>query len=411
MAEGVSYLYVCSLLTVLYLFLPWRGYERMMEGKYFCFVALTLGYLAAMLRVSPRNRVLMTPTRICAALYLACSALSALCSPYGTETLLGGTRKDGLVTIALYVLLFFLLSRYFRPDGRVLALAAGAVTLCDVLVLLQMTGRNPLRLYPEELTYFDGDAAYAGFYAGTSGNIDFTAFLLALAFCVFLAAALRGRRFALLPTALLTLWTLYRLDVAAAWVGIFLAAVWGPALLVSEHRRLAAAVSALLTLLALVLIRRYAGAIPALREASRLLHGEVDSSFGSWRVWIWQNCVPLVKQRPLLGGGPDTLRLRGLEPFVRLRDGVPELSEITAAHNEYLNILVNQGAAALTAYAGALLCGIARCFRGAASERRAVCGAGLLCYAGMAFFSISTCITAPYVWLLLAIAQEDEIQS
>ena len=47
---------------------------------------------------------------------------------------------------------------------------------------------------------------------------------------------------------------------------------------------------------------------------------------------------------------------------------------------------------------------LARCFRRAEEPRFALCGAALLAYAAMAFFSIATPITAPFVWLLLALA-------
>ena len=147
----------------------------------------------------------------------------------------------------------------------------------------------------------------------------------------------------------------------------------------------------------------YSGDSETLREASRLLRGEWDGSFGSGRLAIWRDCLPLIRRRPLLGGGPDTLGLRGLEPFSwYTEDGVVP-SDITAAHNEYLNILVNQGAPALLAYLGLLGTALLRCLRRAEEPRFAICGAGLLCYAAMAFFSVSCCITAPYVWLLLAL--------
>ncbi|MCR5826214.1 MAG: hypothetical protein K6G54_06590, partial [Oscillospiraceae bacterium] len=60
------------------------------------------------------------------------------------------------------------------------------------------------------------------------------------------------------------------------------------------------------------------------------------------------------------------------------------------------------------AYLGLIASALWRCFRSAAKPRCAVCGAGLLCYAAMAFFSISTCITAPFVWLLLSLCSRDE---
>ena len=409
-AERASYLYACALVTVLLLFLPYGGYERMMEGKYACFLALTLGYLAALCAVAPIEKPRMTASMWCAAAYLAFSALSALCSPYGAATLLGGTRREGLLTLALYVAMFCFLARYLRAGRRLLYLAALSVALCDLLAVVQLTGRNPLGLYPAGLDYFDGDRVYAGFYAGTSGNIDFTAFLLALAACVFALALARLRLRALAPALALTLFVLFRLGVSGAWAGLAFAAVWGLALCFPKRRKTMLLLSAFLSAAALVFVRLYRGANQTLTEASRLLRGEFDGAFGSGRLAIWRDCLYLARERPLLGGGPDTLWLRGLEPFSWYRGGGATPVDITAAHNEYLNILVNQGALALAAYLALLGIALVRCFRRAEEPRFALCGAGLLCYAAMAAFSVSTCITAPYVWLLLALAQKEKTQ-
>lgn len=402
---NVCALYAGALLLVHYLFLPYGGYARMMEGKYHCFLVLTLAWLAAMCaaRGGPCR---FTASHVCALAYLGASALSALCSPYGTATLLGGSRRDGLLTLALYVAVFLLLSWDLHSDTLLPWLTAGAVTLCCALTLVQLAGRNPLWLYPAGLNYYDGDGAYLGFYAGTSGNVDFTAFLLALAVCVLAFAAARTRRWGLLPAALLAAWVLWRLDVAAAWVGVGCAAVWGLALLFHGKRRLMLCVSAAISLLFVLLVFVYTGSNQTLAQAHALLHGEFDPSFGAERLRIWRDCLPLVRERPLLGGGPDTLWLRGVEPFSWYLPERVVPSDVTAAHNEYLNILVNQGALALAAYAALLGTALARCFRRAEEPRFAVCGVGLLCYAAMACFSISTCITAPYVWMLLALCSQ-----
>lgn len=400
-----AYLYACLLLTVLWLYLPYGGYGRMMEGKYACFLLLTLPYLAAEAARTKNHRMTGKSGVMdaAAAAYLGCSALSALLSPYGAQTILGGTRRDGLLTLALYVSCFWLLSRHIRADRGLVYLTALSAVLCDALALAQLAGYNPLGLYPAGLNYYDGDTAYAGFYAGTSGNIDFTAFLLALAVCVLFAAMVRLRLWTLLPAIALTLWTLWRLNVAAAWVGIACAAVWGLALLAPRHGKRLLILSAVLTVAALLLLRFYSGGSETLAEAARLLRGEFDGSFGSGRLMIWRDCVALVRERPLLGGGPDTLWLRGVEPFVWAPEGTVIPVDITAAHNEYLNILVNQGALALLAYLALLVAALAACCRRAEEPCCAICGMGLLCYAAMACFSISSCITAPYVWLLLAL--------
>lgn len=408
-AERISLLYVWTLLSVFALFLPYGGYERMMEGKYVCFLLLTVGYLAALGPVLPLRPPRLTPLRLCAAAYLLLGALSTALSPYRAQALLGGTRREGLLTLALYVLCFWALSGTLRSERRLLAVTAVSAVLCDVLALAQMAGFNPLYLYPVGLNYWDGDREYAGFFAGTSGNIDFTAFLLALDACVLAFAAVRERLWQPVPAVLLTLFTLLRLGVAEAWAGLVFAAVWGLALLFPSRRRTMLLVSAVLTAVVLLLLSCYTGGSETLSQAARLLHGEWDGSFGSGRVAIWRDCMALIREHPLLGGGPDTLYLRGVEPFTWLRDGKPVPVDITAAHNEYLNIWVNQGVLSLAAYLGLLLGSLLRCFRRCTEPRFAVCGGGLLCYAAMAMFSVSTCITAPFVWLLLALVQSVEI--
>ncbi len=379
-----------------------------MEGKYHCYLALALGFLAASCAVTPLERRSLSAAEWFAAAYLGASALSALCSPYGGAALLGGSRREGLLMLTLYVACYLLLARGMRRRRLLLGLTAASTALCCLLTLAQLAGRNPLGLYPDGLNYYDGDAAYLGLYAGTAGNIDFTAFLLALALCVLACAALREHLWALLPAAALALWVLWRLDVAAAWMGVCCAALWSPALLLPEKRRAMLAVSVIMCILCVIFALLYTGNNQTLLQAHEILHGNIDPSFGAERIRIWRDCLPLVRERPLLGGGPDTLGLRGVEPFPWYLPDRVVPSDVTAAHNEYLNILVNQGVFALAAYLGLLGISLARCFRRAAEPRFAVCGAGLLCYAAMACFSISTCITAPYVWLLLALCSYDE---
>ncbi|MDO5786086.1 MAG: O-antigen ligase family protein [Eubacteriales bacterium] len=78
-------------------------------------------------------------------------------------------------------------------------------------------------------------------------------------------------------------------------------------------------------------------------QIHELLHGQWDDSFGSGRLYIWRQALALVREAPLFGGGPDTLAQRGLEGFSRYNEVLQMTvsSEIDAAHNEYLNILVN----------------------------------------------------------------------
>ena len=118
LCRRISDLYALALLTVYALFLPLGGYERMMEGKYRAFLLLSLGYVLAMTALGAWRAVRWREPMCLAALaYLALTALSAALSPYGTAVLLGGTRRDGLLTAALYIAVFLLLARHLRTAG------------------------------------------------------------------------------------------------------------------------------------------------------------------------------------------------------------------------------------------------------------------------------------------------------
>ena len=381
LCRRISYLYALALLTVYALFLPLGGYERMMEGKYRAFLLLSLGYVLAMTALGAWRAVRWREPMCLAALaYLALTALSAALSPYGTAVLLGGTRRDGLLTAALYIAVFLLLARHLRPDRRLLYAAAASAALCGLLVLVQLTGRNPLWLYPAGLNYFDGDVAYSGFYAGAAGNIDFTAFLLALCAAAMAAALVRGWSGWLLAPFALTMWTLWQLRVAAALLGLAVTAVLGLPLLFPRRRRAMWALTLLLTAAAFALIWFFPGDGGTLSELHRLLHG----------------------------GGCGTLYLRDVPPFYWQRGGETTYFAVTSAHNEYLGVLVDQGALALLAFLALLALALWRAYRHAESDRCAVAGAALLCYAVTAFFSVACCITGVYLWLLLAMLAPKE---
>ena len=142
-----------------------------------------------------------------------------------------------------------------------------------------------------------------------------------------------------------------------------------------------------------------------LYEAHELMHGRWNDTYGSGRLYIWRNVIKLVPEHPLFGGGPDTLGLRMTAVFERYDEtlGITILSAIDTAHNEYLNILVNQGVFALLLYLLALLFSVMRWMRNSQrNTTEAICGCAVLGYCIQAFFGISSPISVPYYWAALA---------
>lgn len=157
---------------------------------------------------------------------------------------------------------------------------------------------------------------------------------------------------------------------------------------------------------ALLLLYSYSGFPDGfLLQAHNLLHGVWDDSYGSNRIYIWRQVWALICESPILGGGPDTLGLRGLAGFSRYNEatGTIVTGSIDAAHNEYLNIFVNQGIFALAAYLSAIFISTIRWWKNIEDHAKAIAGAAALFYLIQACFGISMCITAPYLWIALAV--------
>lgn len=342
-------LYAAALLTFFYLFVPPGGYAHMLEGKFVCYLVLSAAFVLGAARGLLRRP--RAAEWFALAFWVLC-ALSSLCSAHGEAVLLGGSRRVGLVTLTLYVLTFLLLRRYLRPAQWMLPAVAVSAALCSALVLAQTLGLD--WFYPAGLGYWDGDVKYPGFFAGVSGNIDFTAYLLAVAACVLAAAWLRPRerrQHWLLAPLFLSLGALLRLRVAGALVGLGAAALLSPALLFPRRRRL----------------------------------------------WL------------RLSAAAGTLALRGLEPMAWVQNGQAVALTVSSAHNEYLALAADVGIPALFCALALPVLALRRAMQNK-TRCAAVCAPALLCALTESFFAVESCITAPYVILLLALLLRDGAQ-
>lgn len=424
--ETLTAVYLAGMLFLYLLFPGLGGYEQLTEHKVRLFYWLSGGYLilAALIRVElwivgaanpPRLKRVWVGTSIpekLILLYWAVTGLSTVCAIDRTTAFWGSGRMEGFLTITLYCGCFLLIARFGRPARWMLWLFGGAMTLNCLLALVQMAGFNPFTLYPHGMTYHDANVLYAGEFLGTLGNVDILSAVLCVAIPALWVAliVLRGRiRFFLLLPLVLCVATLLGSFVAGGIVGIL-----GSALIIiptmgetKTVRLWLTAAMAVILLLGIVVIYCFGGQVGGfVAEASALLHGHWDDSFGSGRLFIWRNVIDLLPERLLLGGGPDTLGLRLDAAFERYDEtlGVLIRSTIDNAHNEYLNILINQGLPALLLYL-ATLCSAAATWlkRRHANPAAAICGSAALGYCIQAFFGISSPISTPYLWLALGL--------
>lgn len=424
--ERVSLVFVLLMCVFHLLYFDEAGLSGLSAAKRASFYILGCGYPAmiALLTVfslctgTMHVKALWTRLRQCSAAvwlmlgYLLFTLISTLVSPYGSEAWLGSSRYEGAVTIAIYVVDFFLVAAFAKP-GRlpVYVLGVSMILQCTICIL-QIHGGNPLGLYRGTQSF----AALDGFYVGTIGNVGFLGGLFCMVIPIFLGYMLRSKepwRFALALPLLICLYVLFRIFVLAAFVGLGAGlALALPFVLRLPKKGLAIWFGVLggLGLCALVFLWAVDSGDGFLHELHELLHGRAEPTFGTGRFNIWQQVLSRIPQRLWFGYGPDTMKLVGLTPFSRYDEelGRTVYASIDAAHNEYLNVLFHQGIFALAAYLGALGVLLRRFVKRArSSAAAAILGAAVLCYMIQALFWISQLIVAPFFWLCLGLLAAD----
>lgn len=343
-----------------------------------------------------------------AILFFFFSLFSALLSDYPQDAFLGGSRFFGLFMIAVYCLIFLALTFFFDAQEWQLWTFGGAITYCCVIALLQYHGNNPLQLYASGQHFGYNYVGYSLPFMGTIGNIDFLGTVLGIAVAACLSALFffRARRKWLLCIPLiLSISVLFLLHVSGAVIAILWAIlICVPVLFGTSprKRRRFALLSALISFGILLVVFFSGSALgQTAHEASDILHGTVHDSYGSGRIYIWRNMLSLIREHPLFGGGPDTLFPRAASANILFSRydvirNVTIVSIVDNAHNEYLNIAVNEGLPALISYICVLACALRSWIKRANEPVASLCGCVLVFYVLQALFGVVSHCTTPY---------------
>lgn len=420
----VTSVYVALIFTIFLLFFDKNGLAAISAAKMRCYYALTLCYIGAVVVLLLLHFILqkLTWAQFCSdlkrtplaawliLLYLLFTLVSALFSEYDTVWL-GGGRSEGVLTISLYCVSFYLTSRFYRPERWQIYVAATAVTVFCVICVFQKNNVNILDLYPLR----DGMtcAQFNKSFIGTIGNIDFAAAFLCIAVPIFWCAILRLKdklRFLLFLPLLLCLYVLAQINVAAGYVGIIIGTLLSlPVVLPCAKKWRIVVFAAVAALLVAAVIVIYFCKFPQkeLSQLHNVLHGKIKDSYASGRVYIWRTTLRAVPDHLWFGTGPDTLSKADFaKREICGADGAVQMIRLyDAAHSEYLTILYHQGIFALLAYLGALGVTLTRWVRQASKNAvAAIAGTAVLCYSLQAFFGISQLITSPFFWCVFGIA-------
>ena len=137
-------------------------------------------------------------------------------------------------------------------------------------------------------------------------------------------------------------------------------------------------------------------------ETKEIAKGNLDDSYGSFRLYIWKNTLKVVPRHLLHGVGIDNFysAFGDLPLFMKFGD---EIYYCDKAHNEYLQKLVCEGIFSCLTYIGMLFVIFFSSVKRILSEKNHITIALLLSFCGycvQAFFNISVIEVAPLFWIV-----------
>ncbi len=139
-----------------------------------------------------------------------------------------------------------------------------------------------------------------------------------------------------------------------------------------------------------------------LYEIHELLHLNFDDNFGTYRIFLWKRTIPLIKDYPIFGSGPDTFALRFMPLY---SDDITKIGPLTindTAANIYLTMLVNLGIVGTISYVVFLIKQLITGIKNI-NQYSCILLISVFCYMVQSFFNLSVVIVSPVFWMLMGI--------
>lgn len=417
--ERVTRAYLFFMIVGYLLFTGAQGYNDLSTTKFIYFAGCTLLWILVLLcgLSTKKVQVTMGQQDLWILLFLLACGLSTALSPQASFLSLDTGRYDGLFTWLMYGLILWGISHFSKVKMCYLITFAVSYSICCIVAILQLMGKNPLWLYLGTWNYYSPFIQETGAFLGTLGNVDVFSALHCLAIPIFLAACIflkKKSRFFLLIPVILGLFCVIGAKVASGVLALGTTILicmpqWIDHYLTSsvtvvqrtKIRRIICSILGLAVVLFLLVVYLVPYGSGTLYEFHCVLHGEVQDHFGSHRIQIWKKAVGIIKENLVVGIGPDCSLEYFDICFSRYSDVFEETiyAYVDNAHNEYLQILINFG------LVGFLPLSILMCKTLWGIHKNQNCKSvmimtpGLLCYLIQAFFNIGSFIVAPFFWI------------
>ncbi len=252
LTERITDFYIITMLLLFPLFFGFSGYSQITLYKFIFLLSATGLWLAGLAAAAVRRRTekpFRHPAQIAMLAFVGVALLSWLSCGDLNTSFLGAGRFDGLLSALVYAVIFLGVSAFSRPKALHPRAFALSISLILLISLLQLAGRNPLRLYPRDLGFYDHGIRYSGVYLGTIGNTNILDAILCLALPLFFSLYVCEVDWFPIVPSVLSVPVLMKAGGDGLKLSLLLTALVIPPLLLTNLRRVRRAVLALAQLL------------------------------------------------------------------------------------------------------------------------------------------------------------------
>ncbi|MBE7018143.1 MAG: O-antigen ligase family protein [Ruminococcaceae bacterium] len=240
----ITNIYISIMFLLFPLFTGFSGYANITFSKFLFFIICTglwlIGLIiACIVEKSPLPR--FSIHHWAATAFAAVCILSFIVSPYKSDSLLGASRYDGLITHLIYILIFLGVSFFgrFRPYHFICL--AISVFICSFVAVFQLFNINLFSLFPGDFSHYDSGIRYSSAFLGTMGNTNVLSAFFCLALPVLFVLPLVSNKklcrlgiIAMFPAV----FVLVRARVAGGFVGLGLCALIAAPIVFTDIKKL-----------------------------------------------------------------------------------------------------------------------------------------------------------------------------
>lgn len=170
------------------------GFFKILECKYRYFILISSTYIVLIIialfyyfifkKQELKKYFKISKVQIAILIFLIINILSCLFSPYFNKynLFVGIGRGEGLITVSLYCLTFFIVSIFGKFHRRYIVYFAISSILLNFICVLQYIGFNPFNMYQ------DGIGTHNVSFIGTIGNVDFVSAMYTILLTISVAA-------------------------------------------------------------------------------------------------------------------------------------------------------------------------------------------------------------------------------